>query len=125
MNCFVSFAPSMTPIHQPPRGAAQDVAAAFGNHRLPISVRTPHATITNAGAVTSPERWISAVATSGDVPLKIVNATLKHRATPLKRTRVGNKSVSRTANVPLTNPAASPARTSSRIGLPAWAASAP
>ena len=58
--------------------------------------------MTNAGAVVEPVLRMSLVATSGAVPLKIVNATLNPSATPLKRTRVGKRSVSSTANVPLT-----------------------
>ena len=64
------------------------------------------------------------VATSGAVPLNSVNAMLNPSATPLKRTRVGKRSVSSTANVPLTSVAHAPARTSSSVGLTLWLASA-
>jgi hypothetical protein len=43
------------------------------------------------------------------VPLKIVKVTLKTRATPLKRIRVGKRSVSRQANDPFVKLALRPA----------------
>ena len=51
----------------------------------------------SAGALFEPVRPMSHVATSGAVPLKSVNEMLKASATPLKRMRVGKRSVSSTA----------------------------
>ena len=66
-----------------------------------------------------------AVATSGAVPLNSVNATLKTSATPVKRIRVGNRSVSSTAKVPLTSPATSAAISIAGTRPTVRAASAP
>src|SRR5262249_40015492 len=93
-----------------------------GSARLAASVSRLHATITIAGAVVMPVARMSDVATSGAVPLKVVKATLNTRATPLKRTGVGNRSVRITANVPLTSAAHSPARTRSTVGFTVRAA---
>jgi hypothetical protein len=53
----------------------------------------------------------------------MVKATLNPSATPLNRSRVGKRSVSTTANVPLTNAATTPAITISRVGSRRLAAS--
>ena len=62
-----------------------------------------------------PVRPINIVATTGAVPLKIVKLTLKTSATPVKRTRVGKRSVSSTANAPFVSPALRPASTQSSV----------
>ena len=67
---------------------------------------------------------MSEVAASGAMPLKSVKLTLKMRATPVKRMRVGKRSVSRTANDPLVRPAHRPASVQISVRLPAFASSA-
>jgi hypothetical protein len=58
---------------------------------------------------------IKRVATSGAVPLKIVKLMLKTSAAPVKRMRVGKRSVNRQANEPLVRPAMTPAAASSTV----------
>ena len=88
--------------------------------RLPTSARRAVPIIRYAGEAARPVSRISVVAASGAVPLNIVKLTLKTSATPVKRIRVGKRSVSSTANEPFVRPAQRPARMHSerQVGRP-------
>jgi hypothetical protein len=56
-------------------------------------VSSPQTTRISAGATGEPVSRINVVATSGAVPLNVVKPRLNASATPLKRMRVGKRSV--------------------------------
>jgi len=83
--------------------------------RVPITASTAHVIRKIAGPFAGPALWIKEVAMSGAVPLKTVKLMLKARATPVKRTLVGNKSARMQAKVPDGIPDTTPANAKSGI----------